>query len=105
MSLPIGEAGGTPPVILRLVLFGALAVAGLIYVKQERVLARVGVIGDCVPSLPAAGSKGSLRSAQWWSCDEGITGYPTLELKSCVSAGFAGPRELWYCLRPIASPY
>jgi hypothetical protein len=92
-------------VILRIVLFGALAIVGLVFVKQDRVLARIGVMGSCVPSLAAVGSKGPERSAQWWSCNEGLAGYPTLELKSCASAGFVGKRELWYCLRPIASPY
>lgn len=92
--------------ILRILLVGVILAAGLTYLKQERVLARVGISGRCVPSLPAADAGSEKRRAQWWSCAEGaLTGYPSLELKGCHSAGFYGPREIWYCTSPITSPY
>jgi hypothetical protein len=92
--------------ILRIILIGTVAAGLLVFAKQDRVLARVGIVGTCVPSLPAAGSTSTQRRAQWWSCSEGtVMGYPSLELKSCHSGGFYGKRELWYCQQPIASPY
>ena len=91
--------------LVRIFLVGAMLAAFMVYAKQERVLVQVGIAGECVPSLPAAGSGTALRRSQWWSCSEGkLLGYPSLELKSCKSAGFHGTRELWYCLSPISSP-
>lgn len=91
--------------ILRILLIGTVAAGLLVFAKQDRVLARVGIVGKCVPSLPAGGVSAP-RGSQWWSCSEGaVMGYPSLELKSCNSGGFVGDRELWYCPRPIASPY
>jgi hypothetical protein len=91
--------------ILRIVLVGALAVAGLVYVKQDRVLARVGIVGTCVRSFPVAGASAAERQEQWWSCSEGkVTGFPSLELTSCKSAGFLGKREIWSCEDWIADP-
>ncbi|MBM3678789.1 MAG: hypothetical protein FJW96_13070 [Actinobacteria bacterium] len=91
--------------LLRIVLVGALLIAAMVYVKQDRVLSKIGLVGTCVPSLPAANADRAQRRAQWWSCGEGaITGYPGLEAQSCKSAGRVGNRELWYCATPISEP-
>lgn len=90
--------------ILRILLVGALALGLLVYAKQDRVLARVGIVGTCKLSSPLAGVPRAQRRAQWWSCSEGsVTGYPSLELQSCTSSGTVAHREYWYCLTPIAS--
>lgn len=92
--------------IVRIVLVGAMLAAFMFYAKQERVLVQVGLAGKCVASLPARNVNAVQKRSQWWACEEGfLLGYPSLELKSCQSAGFTGKRELWYCTRPIANPY
>jgi hypothetical protein len=90
--------------ILRILLVGAIAIGALTYVKQDSVLARFGLVGSCTPAEPAAGATLEQRSAQWWSCGSGsMTGYPSLERRSCDSLGFAGTREVWACRIPIES--
>lgn len=91
---------------VRLILVGALLIAGLVYVKQERVLARIGLVGTCVTIPPPADLAAKHEAPQWWSCSEGVlAGYPSLELKSCDTTGIYGQREIWYCPESIETPY
>jgi hypothetical protein len=90
--------------LLRIILVGAVLIAALVVVKQERVLARIGIVGKCAVTATPAGEK--VNEGQWWSCDEGaLTGFPVLDRKSCESRGFRGRLEIWYCPAPIESPY
>jgi hypothetical protein len=90
--------------LLRIIIVGGLLIAALVVVKQERVLARFGVVGKCIVTATPYGEK--VTEGQWWSCNEGtLTGFPVLDRKSCETRGFRGEFQIWYCPAPIESPY
>ena len=78
--------------MLRIVAVGAVLIALMITVKDQRLLQRAHLIGSC--STFAQAEDGSeLRS-----CVPGrLSGRPGMELTSCTDMGRRGNAELWSC--------
>jgi hypothetical protein len=81
-----------------------VAVAGLVLVKEQNLLARAQIVGSCELVAPPVGSPKT--KGQWWWCSEGrLTGYPTLDRGVCDREGIYRKREVWHCSTPIERPY
>jgi hypothetical protein len=78
--------------LLRIVTVGAVLIALLITVKDQRVLQRAHLVGSC--STVAEASDGS----QWRACVPGkLSGRPGLIMNSCTDFGRDGNAEVWNC--------
>jgi len=78
--------------LLRILAVGAVLIALLITVKDQRLLQRAHLVGFC--STFAQEHDGS----EWRSCVPGrLSGRPSLELNSCTDFGRRGSAELWNC--------
>jgi hypothetical protein len=78
--------------LLRIVTVGAVLIALLITVKDQRVLQRAHLVGYC--STVAQATDGS----EWRSCVPGkLSGRPGLEFNSCTDFGRNGNAEVWNC--------
>ena len=84
--------------IIKIFLVAALAVAGMVAIK-DGALRRFGLVGGCVPvSVAGAGESSYL------ACTSGrLAGYPDLTKQSCVDIGFTRGRDLWRCPAPVVS--
>ena len=78
--------------MFRIVAVGALLVALLITIKDQRVLQRAQLVGYCsTVSSDAAGS-------EWRKCVPGkLSGRPGLELNGCTDWGLYNEAEFWAC--------
>jgi hypothetical protein len=78
--------------LLRIVAVGAVLIALMITVKDQRLLQRAHLVGYC--STFAQEPDGS----EWRSCVPGrLSGRPGMELTSCTDMGRRGNAELWSC--------
>ena len=78
--------------MLRIVAVGAVLIALMLAVKDQRLLQRAHLVGYC--STYAHAEDGS----EWRSCIPGkISGRPSLELDSCTDWGRYGAGEIWSC--------
>jgi hypothetical protein len=78
--------------LLRIVAVGAVLIALMITVKDQRLLQRAHLIGSC--STLWRESDGS----EWRACVPGrLSGRPGMELTSCTDMGRRGNAELWSC--------
>lgn len=78
--------------MFRIVAVGALLVALLITIKDQRVLQRAHLVGAC--STVGGAPDGS----EWRSCVPGkLSGRPALTLDSCTDWGLYGKAEYWSC--------
>lgn len=83
----------------RILLVATLIAVAMFVVKDERVLARIGLLGTCTVVASPEGD-----AAEWWACRDGkLSGRPDLSLKSCVAQGVRGGREYWRCPAPVGS--
>lgn len=85
--------------LFRIIVVGALVMGVLVFVKQDRLLERTGLIGSCqIVASPA----GDLD--QWRACREGkLEGRPNLGMDSCESKAIQGKVEFWRCPAPISA--
>jgi hypothetical protein len=78
--------------LLRIVTVGAVLIALLVTVKDQRLLQRAHLVGYCSTVAQAA------DGTEWRSCVPGrISGRPGLELDSCTDYGRYGRAEVWNC--------
>jgi hypothetical protein len=82
--------------LLRIVAVGAVLIALLITIKNQRLLERAHLVGSC--STVARAEDGS----EWRSCVPGrLSGRPGMELTNCTDLGRHGSAELWSCPAPL----
>ncbi|MDX6510719.1 MAG: hypothetical protein QOE36_223 [Gaiellaceae bacterium] len=85
--------------LFRIILAGALVLGVLIFVKQDRLLQRSGLVGYCQVVASPAGD-----TSEWRACREGkLEGRPNLGMDSCESRAIQGRIEFWRCPAPIAA--
>jgi len=78
--------------LLRIVAVGAMLVALLISIKEQRLLQRANLVGYC--STVAQAEDGS----EWQKCVPGrLSGRPGMELTHCTDWGTHGDAEYWNC--------
>jgi hypothetical protein len=79
--------------VLRIFLVTALVAGGMFAVKDERLLARAGLVGSCSAVAAPAGHSGA-----WQACKPGrLEGRPNLSSRSCSPQGVVGKLEYWSC--------
>ena len=84
--------------LLRVVVFAALAVALMIGVKDGKILKTTGLTGSCVVARTNA------DSTQLEACRAGkLQGKPDLSANGCKDVGAQGPYEYWRCPAAVAS--
>ena len=82
--------------MLRIVAVGAVLVALLVAIKDQRLLQRAHLVGYC--STVAQAEDGT----EWRSCVPGkISGRPGLVLDACTDFGRYGRAEIWNCPAPV----
>jgi hypothetical protein len=83
---------------IKILLVGALVFAGMVIIKDGRILARAGLTASC------SEAKRSGQDDVVQACKRGrLEGYPNLTQKSCVSIGIRGHVEYWRCPAPVVS--
>jgi hypothetical protein len=84
---------------IKILLAGILVFAGMLVIKDGRILARAGLTASC--------SQVSTRSAQdnvVQACKRGrLEGYPDLAHRSCVSIGTKESVQYWSCPARVVS--
>jgi hypothetical protein len=87
-------------VIIKIALVGVAVAVMLAVAKQERLYARIGIVGSCEQIAPPGGDR-----TQWWSCSQGVlTGFPSLPADKCGYEATVGDRERWSCAEPLSGP-
>jgi hypothetical protein len=85
--------------LLRIIAVGAVLIALMITVKDQRVLERAHLIGSC--STFGRTADGS----EWRSCVPGrLSGRPGMELTNCTDVGSRGNAEIWSCPATLERP-
>jgi len=85
--------------LIKILLVGSLVFAGMLVIKDGRVLAHAGLTGTC-----SAASRPSIQEEVVQVCKRGrLEGYPDLAKKSCVSIGIKGHSQYWRCPAPVVS--
>jgi hypothetical protein len=83
--------------VFRFFVVAVLLVGAMIWIKDDRVLERSGILGSCNAVAPPAGLDGD-----WHACKKGkLSGAPDLSLKSCTNAGSVGLVAYWRCPAPL----
>jgi hypothetical protein len=83
--------------VLRLVAAGAVLVAVMVTIKDQRVLERTHVVGSCATVQEDA------DGSEWRKCVGGrLTGPPGLELAGCSDWGWYASGEFWRCPAALA---
>jgi hypothetical protein len=83
--------------VFRFFVVAVLLVGAMIWIKDDRVLERSGILGSCSAVSPPAGQDGD-----WRACLDGkLSGAPDLSSKSCTNAGYVGTVAYWRCPAPI----
>jgi hypothetical protein len=78
--------------MLRIVAVGAVLIALLITVKDQRLLQRAHLVGYC------STLQQSTDGSEWRSCVPGkVSGRPGLELDGCIDYGRYRNAEIWGC--------
>ena len=81
----------------RVVIAGLLIFAAMVAIQQGA-LRHIGLTGSCRQASSLA------DGSTWITCSAGkISGRPTLEGKSCTSAGVRGKVEWWHCPAAVTS--
>ena len=84
--------------VKRIVVIGALLAAGMVAVKDGRVLRDAGLTGSCTVAQTLANGE------QIESCSSGkLEGAPDLSRNGCSNAGPYAGRVYWRCPAPIVS--
>jgi len=84
--------------VLRIILVGAVIIAVLMTIKDERVLQRAHVTGVCTTYARAK------DGGEWRACYPGrLAGRPSLQLVGCTDSGRIGKAEVWHCPAHLAS--
>jgi hypothetical protein len=82
--------------MLRIVAVGAVLIALLITVKDQRLLQRAHLVGYCSTFAQAA------DGGEWRSCVPGkVSGRPGLALNGCTDYGRYRQAEIWGCPAPL----
>ena len=83
--------------MFRILAVGAALIAGLIGVKDHRVLERSRVVGSCA----TIGER--FDGTEWRACTPGhLTGRPSLEFVGCTDLGRRQTAEIWHCPAELA---
>ena len=84
--------------LLRVVVFAALAVALMIGVRDGKILKTTGLTGSCVVARTNA------DGTQLEACRAGkLQGKPDLSATGCKDVGSQGPYEYWHCPAAVAA--
>jgi len=84
---------------MKILLVGGLVFAGMLTIKDGRLLARAGLTATC-----SAASMSSDQENVVQACKRGrLEGYPDLTTKSCVSIRIRGHVQYWRCPAPVVS--
>jgi hypothetical protein len=84
--------------LFKIVFVGMLVAAAMMYVKQGRVMQRLGLTGSCSVVATPVGQDG-----EWRACKPGrLAGRPDLSLNSCESQSLVGKVEYWRCPASVA---
>jgi hypothetical protein len=85
--------------MVKMIVFVAtLVAAGMVAVKDGRLLRAAGMIGHC--AVVQTTSDGQ----QWEACSSGkLEGAPDLSRNGCTSAGLYAGQIYWHCPAPVAS--
>ena len=85
--------------LVRIILIAALIGAGLVFAKEQRLFERAGLVGYCQIVRAPPGEEG-----EWQGCHEGLmTGFPSLNQKSCTLKSRSTGMEFWRCPVTLAS--
>jgi hypothetical protein len=83
--------------MLRIVAVAAMLVAGMIAIKDHRLLERTHVVGSC------SAVSDSADGSAWHSCVSGrLTGRPSLSMAGCTDFGPYRDAEFWQCPAKLA---
>jgi hypothetical protein len=79
--------------LFKIVFVGMLVAAAMMFIKQDRVMQRLGLAGSCSVVATPLGQDGV-----WHACKPGkLAGRPDLSLSSCESRALVGKVEYWRC--------
>jgi len=85
--------------LIKIILVGSLVFAGMLAIKDGRILAHTGLTATC-----SAASAPSNEENVVQACKRGrLEGYPDLTTKSCVSIGIKRRVQYWRCPAPVVS--
>jgi hypothetical protein len=87
------------PMLLKIILVGALLIGVMAAIKDGRVLRDAGLLSTCNPVAVDAKSDPTLMS-----CTKGrLDGFPNLTNKSCNLIAVHPKHEFWRCAAPVVS--
>jgi hypothetical protein len=87
--------------LIKIVLVGCLVLAGMVIVKDGRILRHAGLTASC-SEIPRRGAQA--QDAIVEACKRGrLEGYPDLSQRSCDSIGMRRRVEYWSCPAPVVS--
>jgi hypothetical protein len=84
--------------VKRIVFIGVLLVAGMVAIKDGRILRNAGLTGSCAVAQTLASGE------QIEACSSGkLEGAPDLTRNGCTDSGTYAGRVYWRCPAPVAS--
>ena|SRR5436190_23223882 len=84
------------PMLLKILLVGALVAAGMAVLNDDHLLRRAGLVGSC-SALQASASEQSVQR-----CRKGrLDGFPDLTNKACQAIYVREGYEYWRCQAPV----
>jgi hypothetical protein len=84
---------------IKILLVGSLVFAGMLIIKDGRILARAGLTASCSEVSTRSGQDNVVQA-----CKRGrLEGYPNLTQKSCVSIRIRQGVQYWTCPAPVVA--